>query len=153
MANYYANFRTNYFKVKDAEKFKQWADQIGVEVYLSHEKQMWAIFPGKHDDTGSIPTNRWVPDNINDEELITQGWTEEEISEGYQEIDFLKELSGHLEEDQVAVVMEAGSEKLRYLNGYAGAVNAAGEVVEINLDQIYELAQKTFGIKPTLAQY
>jgi hypothetical protein len=36
--------------------------------------------------------------------------------------------------ESVAIIMEAGAEKLRYLQGRALAVNADGETAEISLD-------------------
>jgi hypothetical protein len=53
----------------------------------------------------------------------------------------------------VAVVMEVGSEKMRYLIGYAAAVDARGRRIQIALSDIYRRCQETFGIEPTLAEY
>jgi len=52
----------------------------------------------------------------------------------------------------VAIMMEAGAEKCRYINAYALAVNSKGETKEISLDQIYELAQP-LGEHITRAEY
>jgi hypothetical protein len=69
------------------------------------------------------------------------------------ETDFLGELSRLLAPREVAVVMEVGSEKMRYLVGYAAAVNARGQRIQIALSDIYRRCQETFGIEPTLAEY
>ena len=84
---------------------------------------------------------------------MTMGWTEAELDDGAREIDFLKELSTHLVEGEVAVVMETGAEKLRYLIGYAAAVNHKGETVDVALTDIYRKARETFGKEPTRAEY
>jgi hypothetical protein len=55
--------------------------------------------------------------------------------------DFISELSTHLMDGWVAVLMEIGSEKLRYLTGVAFAVNSKGEYKEVFLDQIYKSAE------------
>ncbi|MDP3419508.1 MAG: hypothetical protein U0989_17775 [Azonexus sp.] len=69
------------------------------------------------------------------------------------EIDWATELSVHLAEGQIAVLMESGAEKLRYIAGWALAVNWKGETEHLNLDQIYDLAEKRFGIRPGDASY
>ncbi len=61
-------------------------------------------------------------------------------------------LAAYLKDDEVAVLMEVGSEKLRYLCGFATAVNSKGETVSISLEHIYELARK-LGPNITPAQY
>jgi len=37
MANYYATSRSNYFKVKDNEKFKEFCGEIGVEMITQED--------------------------------------------------------------------------------------------------------------------
>jgi hypothetical protein len=59
------------------------------------------------------------------------------------EIDLLNEISLHLSTEQVAVLMEAGAEKLRYITGSALAVNHLGRVVEVSLSDIYREAAET----------
>jgi transcriptional antiterminator Rof (Rho-off) len=59
----------------------------------------------------------------------------------------MEELATHLTDDSVAVLEAVGSEKFRYLNGYAMAINSKGETVSLNLDKIYELASEKFGVK------
>lgn len=49
--------------------------------------------------------------------------------------------------------MEVGEERLSYIMGYADAYNSKGECVTVNLNQIYDLAFKKFGIKPGRAEY
>jgi hypothetical protein len=49
--------------------------------------------------------------------------------------------------------MEVGTEKYRYLNGIAFAVNNKKEVIRISLDDIYEKAKETLGSQITTATY
>jgi transcriptional antiterminator Rof (Rho-off) len=70
----------------------------------------------------------------------------------YEEFDFALLLAAHLADGEVAVAMEAGAEKLRYVNGFAFAVNAAGDVRSVSLDDIYALAED-LGPNVTVAQY
>lgn len=54
-------------------------------------------------------------------------------------------ISQHLENGVVAVFMESGHEKMRYINGHAIAVTNKG-IVEIDLNNIYEKASAEFSI-------
>jgi len=49
--------------------------------------------------------------------------------------------------------MEAGHEKERYVVGHAIAVRAGGDFITVNLQDIYKLAEKKWGKKPSLAEY
>lgn len=132
MANWYGTARSNYFKVKDAEAFKVWAAQFDA-IELWDDERGFGL--------GDTDEGYWPSSVYNDE-------TGED-----RDIDFVHELSEHLTEDSVAVLMSAGAEKLRYITGYAVAVNHKGELVEVSLDDIYELATAKFGITPTSATY
>jgi hypothetical protein len=56
------------------------------------------------------------------------------------EIDIVAELTNHLADGEVAVLISVGNEKLRYIDGRAIAVNNKGEERRIDLGDIYELA-------------
>jgi hypothetical protein len=56
------------------------------------------------------------------------------------------ELAQHLPKGQIAVLMEIGAEKLRYLTGVAIAVNHKGRVVELTLSDIYRKASRIFRV-------
>src|SRR5437870_3479628 len=58
------------------------------------------------------------------------------------EIDFFAELANHLQPDHVAIVMEVGTEGSRYLTGYAYAINSRGDMREISLYKIHDLAKE-----------
>ena len=126
MANYYATARSNYFKVKDVEKFKELCTKINVEMIESQGKV--GFICTQDPDCGSLPSS------IYKEEL-----------DDFEEIDLCELVAEHLEEGEVAVMMEAGYEKFRYVTGYAMAVNWKGEVVDVNINDIYKKAQEELG--------
>jgi len=55
--------------------------------------------------------------------------------------DIVELVAGHLSDGWVAVLMEAGSEKLRYIHGSAVAVNSEGDLRKVDLSEIYALAE------------
>jgi hypothetical protein len=119
MANYEAKMRSSYFKVKDPEEFKKWIASFDLEVWE------------RSDGLFAFGGDTSIPDYIEDLE------SEETI-----DIDFAGELSTHLEEGWVAIIQEIGSEKLRYLNGYACAVNWMGTFRSVNIDDIQDQARQ-----------
>jgi len=125
MSNYYGYARSNYFKVKDKEQFKQLCSNLNVEMIEKDDK---VGFICSEDDCGSLPSS--VYDEINEDDV---------------DIDLIDEISNHLVEGEVAVMMESGHEKLCYVTGYAVAVNWKGEEISISLNDIYEKAQKELG--------
>ena len=135
MANYVSQTRTNYFKVKDAEAFKAWCrtwitDLDVVRGREGEEEELYRILcPGSPPDARrDDPETEWF------------------------EADFIEELAEHLEDEWVAVIMNIGHEKQRYLVGYAVAVNSHGNHQTVNLDDIY-VAAKELGEHITRAEY
>ena len=122
--DYYATGRTNYFKVKDVDKFNNWVTSFGGEV-ISKDGQTELV--------GIIVNG--IPDmkRSEDSELV--------------EFDFYEELKGHLKKGQVAVYTESGSEGHRYVVGCAVAVCPGKEDVAVNIDSIYDLAAKSFHVR------
>lgn len=133
MANYYGAARTNYFRVKDPEAFEAWASKYQVEVIKNAD----GLFGLLSDcpDSGSWPSSYF-----------------DEEKDDYVEIDIMQEVSAMLEDGEVAIFMETGAEKLRYLVGYAVAVNNRGETETISLQDIYSKAKK-LGTNITVAEY
>jgi len=132
MADYIAQMRSNYFRVRTVRNFRQFCTRYGLTVVRTGEDRKYRY--GFLAD-GPLPTGC----------LDSKGeWIE---------TDFLGELSRLLAPREVAVVMEVGNEKMRYLGGYAAAVNARGERVQIALSDIYRRCQEMFGIQPTRVEY
>lgn len=129
MANWYGSARSNYFRVKDDTAFRAMAKSVGLGVWENDEdKSLLAVYPLDNDSGG------WPSSKFN------------EATNDYDEIDLADEIAPHLAEGEVAVLMEVGAEKLRYLSGTAIAVNHKGETTAVSLDDIYALAAKTFKV-------
>lgn len=126
MANYTATCRSNYFRVKDPEAFKAWTLNYNISV-VERDGPMFAIF-GEDPDGAGWPTSRW-----------------DEDADNPVDVEFDTELAEHLEEDSIAILMEVGNEKRRYVIGQAIAVNSRNETVYLDLSGIYDLARKRFG--------
>lgn len=136
MANYYATTRSNYFRVKDETAFKAWCDELHLEWWEKHFDGQEGVFYAITADTGDC--NGW-PTWRNAEDSEDPDATDD------QEVDVTAELAGHLDPRDAAILIEIGSEKLRYLSGYATAVAADGRSHTISLSNIAEAAAKEFG--------
>lgn len=137
MANYYASARSNYFRVKDAEAFKAWAESRNLEVWDRTEEKdgRFGICPLNGDDGG------W-PNCFYDED-----------ADEYVDFELAAELGEHLAEGEVAILSEVGAEKLRYLNAYAVAVNWKGETKYVHLDDAIMEEAKKLGPNVTASIY
>lgn len=134
MANWYGQARSNYFKVKDIEAFKEALSPVEIEVSYSPENDNCMIM--SNDEYGGWPSQYYdedIGDSV-DFELTTI-------------------VAQHLVEGQVCVLIETGAEKLRYLSGHSVAFDHSGETVYVSLDDIYAKAEEKFGITPTHASY
>lgn len=135
MANYYASFRSNYFKVRDVAAFKAWIGRFAsLEVFEDEDNKGLYGF-GSMDEgipsgvTGPAPEYDWI------------------------EVDFINELYPHLAEGEVAIIQECGSEKLRYLIGFSGVVDWLGNYKEFNIDAAYRWANKKYGKEISRCEY
>lgn len=124
MSNFYGSERSNYFRVKNEEAFLAWAKKR--DLHTVAKAGCFSVYPENSED-GCFPS--YNPDAPEDE----------------QEFDVLEEIADHLADNSVALIIGCGAEKLRYINGFARAINAKGEQVSINLDEIYERAAKLGG--------
>lgn len=141
MANYYGQARTNHFAVKDAEKFLSELEGWEVEVFTTEQPDGTVLYGFLDSDSngGGLSWVRYYED--------ADGEYQEE------ERDWIEWLGQHVADGHVAVLVEIGSEKYRYLNGTTWAINSKGESMRISLDDIYELATKNFGQVVTTATY
>jgi hypothetical protein len=126
--------RSNSFKVADADNFTAWVDDLELEAQ-------------KNDD-GTF--------TLFAEEGFWPSWRFDEPDDPYDdphEVDFVAELAAHLAEGEVAVLMQAGAEGLRYILGTAVAIHSDGRLLTLELDDIYGRVKETWGVEPTLAEY
>ncbi len=138
MANYIAQWRSNHFCVKDTDAFEK--EMSGIPgVYAEKEEDgRFVLSCSSDDDTGSMPQYRYGNKDEDEEE----------------EIDFPAIIASHLLNGEVAILMEVGYEKLRYLVGEAIAVNSKGETRHVSLNDIYERAKElTARAEITMAEY
>ena len=134
MANWYGQSRSNYFKVKNVAAFKAWANALHLHVWSDGDE----LFALADNSEGFWP--RALD--------CKAGEAEEGI-----DCDFGAELQGHLADGEVAIPMTTDAEKLRYLTGYAVALNADGRRLDVNLDDIYDKVRAEFGVQPTQVSY
>src|ERR1035437_788409 len=110
MATWCGSSRSNYFRVKDEQKFRAWAEQLGVEVWEGSGPGELGRFAIASEDGNGWPSVRYA-----------------DVDAGTDDVDLVAELATHLVEGSVAILMETGAEKRRYLTGWAQAVNCRGE--------------------------
>ena len=126
MANYYAVCRSNYFQVRDPRAFRARMSALGVDVVPTEDGHtIFAEGWPSYDPTAEVPD----PSQCG-----------EEFDPSAGEIDFVQELAKHLQDGEVAILMESGHEARRYVTGQAIAVNAKGQTESIDLADIYEKA-------------
>lgn len=134
MANYQPFARSNYFRVRDVDKFKERFNGLNdMRVSQSAEGLVSLICEGE---------SAWPSDG-----------SDPVTGEEQEDYDFIKDLQAHLADGQVCVLIEIGYEKMRYLVGNAVAFVNFGSEYNVNLNDIYDVAEKMFGIKPTLAEH
>jgi hypothetical protein len=133
MANDIGHARSSYFEVKDLDAFRAAMEPLEVEVVTNddHPEQVALL----SDAEGGWPSDYY-----------------DEEADDNVEVDLVALVSEHLAEGWVAVFMEAGRQKLRYLYGHAVAVNASGEIRQVSLNDIYSLATQ-LGPNVTRAEY
>lgn len=135
MANYIGLARSNYFAVRDEKKWEAFCERFELEPITSHHTGTGKVL------RGFICQGNGIPTDIYDEARDT--WIE---------IDFAAELSEQIEPGWVAIIQEIGYEKMRYLIGFAIAINHQNEQTQINLGNIYEDAD-WLGEFVTTAEY
>lgn len=113
MADFIGTARSNYFHVRNRHQFERAVADWDVEVVDDSEGRVCLL---SFDEHGLWP--------ITDD-------PDEEIHEV---------LAPHLQDGEVAVFMEVGAERLRYVGGRAVAVNHDGQTRSVCLDDIYDLA-------------
>lgn len=128
MSSWYGTARSNYFKVKDAEAFREWAKRLPDLGVWDKGDGVFGVY-GDDCDSGGWPS-----------------YIENDEGENDEDFDLLAALAEHLLPGEVAVLMEAGAEKMRYVTGYAQAVDHTGKVVQVGLSDIYDKAKSAFGV-------
>jgi len=137
MADFTAHARSNYFLLRDAaarSAFDDFAAAASMKVITADENPLRVGLISENDH-GTWPS------------VIVDEDSEEEI-----EMEVPAHISQWLADGAVAIFMEVGAEKMRYLNGYAVAINNQGEERTVSLNDIYERAAD-LGADVTAASY
>lgn len=129
MANYVAVARSTYFRVKDEASFRSTIADIpdlGLYEHTTAAGIKEFAIHAADSDSGGWP--QYFVDDVPDED---------------EPLDLTQILAPHLAEDSIAVLMEIGNEKMRYLGGHAVAVDSNGEVEHVDLNDIFQAASQT----------
>lgn len=142
MANYYGNTRTNYFRVKDEDRYQElFAGLCGDEDGIHDFSQMinGEMYHGFgsygsiwYRSKGSRSRELWEED---DEDISDEDLEEEEVDDGESTDFFYNELSKIVHDDDAAIITEVGNEKLRYLVGCA-IICAHGKVEAVDIETV-----------------
>lgn len=117
MANYCCVYRTNYFKVKDNEKFKEFMTHVYAEdLEVFHKKdengnELYG-FGGYGGISGYF-------NNENEYEDSDEAW-----DNAYD--NFIDGLAKQVAEDDAVLLFEVGNEKLRYIVGSVAVITSKG---------------------------
>lgn len=122
MANYYGVARTNYFQVQDVEAFDRFCEKWGVTKLVADDPALVGFMCDEHEH--GFPCSYTGPDG--------------EREDG----DIASDLAPLLADGHVAIGVETGHEKVRYVVGYAWAVNNRLETRRIDLNDIDTLARE-----------
>lgn len=129
MANWTGKSRTNYVRVKDVDALRSALEPFEMKIHVHPQAPDFVMFEGDTED-GDFPTTACGDD---DEEL---------------EFSFEDHVVPHLCEGQVLLTQVIGSEKLRYLSGYASAYAWDGRVEHLGISDIHKIAAEKFGLDP-----
>lgn len=132
MANYVSICRSNYFKVKDENRFARWCSFFGLQHWTNAVEGHQGTFPAIAVETGD-------------------GWPSSQLENG-EDFEFDDELQKHLDPATIAVLVSADHEALRFVGGHAAALHAVGRAEYISLNGIHDIAWKAFGDAVTITE-
>jgi hypothetical protein len=124
MANYIGQGRSNYFAVKDEQAFREDIAKCNVQLIerKTEDGQTLFGFMDNEDGDGLDTWYAWSAGAFDNED-------EEE-----PEVTWGEFFQKHLADDWVAVILNIGSEKYRFLNGEATAYNNKGEDKHLDIN-------------------
>ncbi|MCY1718571.1 hypothetical protein OVA26_16665 [Microbacterium sp. SL62] len=147
MSNFIASARTNRFRVRDIDALKADLATYGVEAATFDDVNRGAEFVLVDESeqylAGSVSLYSFGAWPSFDEDGIAMRLDlddETPVPDKFESLHAL--VASHLVDGEVAIFIEVGAEKMRYLGGVALAVNAAGETRRVDLDDIHGLAQQ-----------
>lgn len=123
--NYSSTARSNYFKVKDPEKFREFVKALPDVRIVSTNSD--------HPDTFCIVSDNGWPTYMSG------------LVDDATDINFFEYLAEFLPDNEVVILMEAGSEGERFVIGTAFAITNKGRIC-VDLCDIYAKAALQFGV-------
>lgn len=141
--NYQGYARTNYFRVKDAQVFQAWAQNLpGVDLVTQADKADEVITPDTRFALLAAEDSSWPSSRITDKDIE-------------EDVDVINDIIPFIADNEVVIFLETGREGMRYLSGAATAVNSKGEICQVVLNSIYDLAKNLVpdGTEVTRAEY
>lgn len=153
MADFYSTARSEDFRVRDPQALRAdlaaWGVVEDVEVHETSGAPDGTVYLIARTDKGDWPSFEpdWVADRLGwydlDEDELDARVKALPHAERVARIEDL--VAAHLVDGEVAVLMSVGHEKMRYVDGWAVAINAAGESRQVALSDIHELAKELAG--------
>jgi hypothetical protein len=138
MANYYANSRTSYAKMKDVGRFEKWAEKIpGAEVIRADHKDHGVLHGFLFDE--GIPS------------CVLVGGSKYDAGD-YEDFHIYEEIQDHLAKGWSMTFMEAGAEASRYVVGFAAVVTTA-TIDIMDMSHWAENKVKELGCEGTRCEY
>ncbi len=129
MANYCCATRTNYFRVKDADSFRRFMEDV---VATEDSVSVWE----EKDKAGNLVFGFGCYGSILGVSVHKEGCNEEDDF-GYDDYDFdgfVNGLSELVADDDAVIILESGNEKLRYVTGCALVITSTdSEYMEIDV--------------------
>jgi len=139
MADWTGHARSNYFRVKDVDAFTTFINNVpGIAFWTKdNDSTNFAIFADVTDH-GGWPDTRDIEGQ--DDNCYDMGSLADDLVQ-------------HLAENEVAILMEIGNERLRYFTFRSTAVTWDGRRIDLDSDEIYDRVVNEFNIIPTSVSF
>jgi hypothetical protein len=145
MATYFGAGRSNYVRLKaeKTEEFMSLCRKAGAEVIVedSGEEVLYGLL--SEQESGGLGYVLY-PEGKENQDLAGEMVEEKEV---------LDKLASCMQDREVLIWMHIGNEKMRYLNGFAYAVNNKGESQIMTLHDIYDKVHLLSDKETTLCEY
>lgn len=139
MSTYTALARTNSFAVRDAAALISDLERYGLSVGSFGGTGDLVLDTDKQGRLALFSSEGW-PSFDEDSLAMRLGIDDEDMQVPSDHESLVALVAAHLAAGQVAIFIEVGNEKFRYLSGRAVAVNSGGEQRQLDLDDIVGLA-------------
>lgn len=139
MSTYAALARTNSFRVRDTAALISDLERYGLSVGTFSDTSDLVLDTDKQGRVALFSSDGW-PSFDEDSLAMRLGIDDEDTQVPSDHESLAGLVSAHLAAGQVAIFIEVGNEKFRYLSGRAVAINSRGDQRQLDLDDIVGLA-------------